>query len=129
MKQKPKVEKLSYYQKHKDDPAFKEHRNSWAREYRKKHPEIKEYIKKYHIKYYVENKEALKEKCKSYPDPTRNERVNRFKQKERETLGKAYIIQLFTRSGKLKKSDITPYMIAKRRKQILEKRAAKNNKS
>jgi hypothetical protein len=42
-------------------------------------------------------------------------------------LGRNYIIALLTRSGKVNKEAVTPYMIAKRRKQILAKRAAKSN--
>jgi hypothetical protein len=41
-------------------------------------------------------------------------------------LGKAYILQLICRNGKVKKEDVTPYMIKKRRMQILQKRAVKN---
>ncbi len=70
----------------------------------------------------VTNKKKLNAERKLYPDKTRNERVNRFKQKERNTLGKNYIIQLITRSGKIKKQDVTPYMISKKRKQIQQKR-------
>ena len=123
MKKAP--EKLSYYERHKDEEWFKEHRRQWAQQYRAAHPELKAYQRTYAKKYYQENKEWLNEKRKQYPDPTRNERVNRFKQKERDNLGKAYIIQLLTRSGKLNKEEVTPYMIQRRRKQIQVKRAAK----
>ena len=114
--------KLNFYQRHKDEESFIEHRNKWAAEYRKGHPEIKEYQKKYHKKYFQENKERLNEYRKELPDHTRNERVNRFKRKEREELGKNYIIQLLTRGGKFKREEITPKMISDRRKQIIKKR-------
>lgn len=122
---KKSSKKLSYYQRHKNEEWFREHRRLWAQRYRAAHPELKAYHRAYAKKYYAANREVLNEKRKKYPDPTRNERVNRFKQKEGDRLGKAYIIQLLTRSGKLKKEDIRPYMIQKRRKQIQLKRAAK----
>jgi hypothetical protein len=123
MKKDPKAAKKKYYEQRKNDPAFREHRRELARAYREAHPEVKEYQRKYAKKYYAANKERLNQQRKYYPDPTRNERVNRFKQQERNNLGKNYIISLLIRSGKIRKEDITPYMIAKRRKQILQKRA------
>lgn len=122
---KAKKRKDNYYQQRKSDPEFKAHRNALARAYRESHPEIKDYQKAYGKKYYQAHKEELNAKRKLYPDLTRNERVNRFKKREREALGRNYIIALLTRSGKVKKEDITPYMIAKRRKQIVAKREAK----
>ena len=124
MKEQKKRKNL-YYQRHKDDPAFKEHRREWARAYRASHPEIKAYQRAYHKKYYAAHREELNAKRRQYEDKNRNERVNRFKQKERDNLGRNYIIALLTRSGKITKEDITPYMIAKRRKQILQKRQLK----
>lgn len=118
--------KRSYYQKKKDDPAFLEKCRLRAQAYRDAHPELKEYHRAYAKKYYVANRERLNAYQRSRPDPTRNERVNRFKKREREALGKAYILQLICRNGKLEKKDVTPYMIKKRRAQILQKRAAKN---
>ncbi len=126
MKQTKKRKDL-YYQQHKTDPEFKERKRQWAKEYREAHPEIKVYQKKFQKQYYATHREELNAKRKQYPDPTRNERVNRFKKRERETLGRAYIIALLTRSGKVTKKDITPYMIAKRRKQILAKREKVNS--
>jgi hypothetical protein len=117
-----KKQKDTYYQRHKEDPAFKEHRNAWARAYREK---IREYQREYQKAYFKAHREELNAKRRQYADTTRNERVNRFKQKERERLGKNYIISLLTRSGKIRKEDVTPYMIAKRRRQILQKRAAR----
>lgn len=117
--------KKTYYQRHKNEEEFKEHRRKWAKDYRDTHPEVKKYQKAYAKKYYAANKKKLNAERKLYPDKTRNERVNRFKQKERNTLGKNYIIQLITRSGKIKKQDVTPYMISKRRKQIQQKRLAR----
>ena len=122
---KKTAKKRSYYQRHKDEEWFKEHWRQWAQQYRDTHPETKEYHRAYAKKYYQANRERLNEKRRQYTDPTRNIRVNRFKKKERENLGKAYIIQLLTRSGKLKKEEVTPYMIQRRRKQIQVKRAAK----
>jgi hypothetical protein len=118
--------KLSYYQKRKDDPAFLEKRRLWAQAYREAHPKVRAYQRAYQKKYYAVNSERKKAYQRSRPDPTRNERVNRFKKKEREALGKAYILQLICRNGRVKKEDVTPYMIRKRREQILRKRAAKN---
>jgi hypothetical protein len=118
-------QKLSYYQKRKDDPAFREKRRLWAQRYREAHPELRAYYRTYAKKYYKANREAINAYQRSRPDATRNERVNRFKKRERAALGKAYILQLICRNGKLKKQDVTPYMIKKRRTQILHKRAAK----
>ena len=125
MARRKPAQKLTYYQKHRDDPAFREKRRLWAQAYREAHPELKAYYRKYAKKYYVANRERLNEYQRGRPDPTRNERVNRFKKKEREALGKAYILQLICRNGKIKKEDVTPYMIKKRRMQILQKRAEK----
>jgi len=117
--------KLSYYQQHKNEGWFKEHRRKLAQNYRDAHPEVKKYQKEYSKKYSVINRKALNEYRRTHPDPTRNERVNRFKKKEREELRDNYIIQLLTGTGKLKKEDVTRSLINKRRKQILLKR---NNK-
>ncbi|MEP6465709.1 MAG: hypothetical protein ABJB05_05365 [Parafilimonas sp.] len=118
--------KKTYYQRHKNEAEFKEHRRKWAQDYRDIHPEVKKYQKEYAKKYYAANRKELNAKRKLYPDKKRNERVNRFKQKERNTLGKNYIIQIITRTGKIKKQDVTPYMIIKRRKQIQQKRLTRN---
>ena len=121
--------KVSYYQQHKNEEWFKEHRRLWAKQYREAHPELKKYMREYHKAYYAANKETLNEYRKGYLDTTRNERVNRFKQKERDNLGDNYIIQILIRRGKIEKQDVTPAMIKKRREQILQKRAIKNNLS
>lgn len=124
MKQQKKRKDL-YYERHKNDPAFKARRAAWARAYRAAHPEVKAYQRAYRKKYYAAHKDELNAKQRLYPDKTRNERVNKFKKREREALGRNYIIALITRSGKIKKEDVTPAMIAKRRRQIRAKRAAK----
>jgi hypothetical protein len=121
-----KKKKLSYYQQHKNEEWFKEHRRKLAQNYRDTHPEVKGYQRKYQKKYFAENREALNEYRRKHPDPKRNERINRFKKKEREELRDNYIIQLLTGRGKLKKEDVTRAMINKRRKQIFLKRAYKN---
>jgi hypothetical protein len=58
-------------------------------------------------------------------DPTRNERVKRFRQKERLELSDGYIVRLLTRY-KYKKEDITKAMIEDRRVVVMQKRQLKN---
>ena len=77
---KQQKRKSLYYQRHKDDPAFREHRRQWAREYRANHPEVKGYQREYQKRYYQGHQEELNTKRRLYPDKNRNERVNRFKQ-------------------------------------------------
>lgn len=127
MKNKTNIQKSkkSWYDKHKNEKEFRAHRSQLTKDYIEKHPWIKEYYREYAKKYYQANKKKLNAQRKKYPDPTRNGRVNRFKQKERDALEDNYIIQLITRGGKIKKQNVTVGMIIARRKQIQEKRIEK----
>ena len=115
-----------YYAKHKNDPGFMESRREYQRKRRATDPEYLAYLRAYAKKYYKQHKKELDKKRKSYPDPTRNERVSKFRKEESETLAKNYIIRLLTRYGKYTKEEITPALIRKKRNQIIKLRQRKS---
>lgn len=115
-----------YYAKRKNDPAFMERCREYQRNKRANDPEYRAYLRAYAKKYYQQHKKELNEKRRSYPDPTRNERVSKFRKKESETLAKNYIIRLLTRYGKYRKEEITPALIRKKRNQIIKLRQRKS---
>ena len=111
-----------YYAKRKNDPDFMEKLRAYQRNKRATDPEYRAYLKAYAKKYYQEHKKELNEKRKTYPDPTRNARVSKFRKKEMKTLADNYIIRLLTRYGKYTKEEVTPALIRKKRKEIINLR-------
>jgi hypothetical protein len=116
-----------YYAKKKKDPEFMEARRQRAASFRAT-PKGKAYHKKYWTQYYKENKDKIDEYRKTLPDPTRNARSRKYWALQREKLTKAYIVKLLTRHSGLTKNEITPYMVAKKRKEIRAFRERKKNR-
>lgn len=114
-----------YYAAHKNDPGFMESRRAYQKKKRDNDPEYRAYLKAYNKEYYQQHKKELNEKRKSYPDVTRNKRVNAFRKKEAAALADNYIIRLLTRYGKYNKEDITPALIQDKRAEVMAMRDKK----
>lgn len=122
-----KLTKDQQYYRHKKatDPTFLKKKAEAQKERYATNPEYRKYHKQYHKKYYQDHREELNEKHRKYEDKTRNERVRRYWQRESEKLSKKYIMRLFLRHGKYTAEEITPYMIAKKRREIRRLRASR----
>ncbi len=116
-KHKPLTKDQKYYQAMRNDPVRWEKRKAAQREYVRTHKKYRQYQRNYMLEYYYANKAELNEKRKGYADNTRNERVKRYWDKQKEKLSDKYIIKLLTRRL-YRPEDITPAMVRKKRKEV-----------
>jgi hypothetical protein len=116
-----------YYAKKKIDPEFMEVRRQRATAFRVT-PKGKAYHRNYARQYYKENKNRIDKYRKTLPDPTRNTRSRKYWALQKENLTKPYIVKLLTRRGGLTKSEITPFMVVKKRKEVQAFRERKKNR-